>query len=40
MGKITHNKCGGIIQFDSFGNFKCQKCGLISKDKKHLKLEE
>lgn len=39
MKKIfKHKKCGGKVEFDSFGNFKCGKCGYIGKSN-GVKLE-
>lgn len=31
--EIIHKECKGKLVFDAFGNMKCLKCGLITKDK-------
>ena len=31
--------CGGRVDFDSFGNFKCRKCGKVTKNKSELIIE-
>lgn len=35
---IKHINCGGLVDFDSCGNYKCRKCGFVSKDKKYLEV--
>ena len=36
---FIHKDCGGIISFDSFGNWKCTKCLTVSKDKTQIETE-
>lgn len=35
---FMHKNCGGIIDFDSMGNYKCLKCGLVSKDQNLIEM--
>lgn len=37
---FVHKNCGGIIDFDSMGNYKCLKCGFVSKDEQFIELFE
>ncbi|MEX1382625.1 hypothetical protein [Lutibacter sp.] len=31
-----HKKCEGLIEFDSFGNWRCKLCGKVSKGTKEI----
>lgn len=37
---FVHKDCGGIIDFDSMGNYKCLKCGFVSKDDQFIEVFE
>ena len=36
---FIHKKDGGVVEFDSFGNWRCKLCGLISKGGELLDLK-
>ena len=41
QAEVTENSATGrVIYIDSFGNIKCNKCGLITKDKKIIELKD
>ena len=37
---FIHKKDNGIVEFDSFGNWRCKLCGKVSKDKNLLDVAE
>ena len=37
---IVHKDCGGEATYDSFGNYKCNKCGFTSKDENLIEVFE
>ena len=37
---FVHKDCGGYLDFDSFGNFRCRKCLFVSKNKDFIEIEE
>jgi len=38
MKKMIHKDCEGMVEFDSFGNYKCKKCDFVGKDKRYLEV--
>jgi len=36
---LLHKNCGGLLDCDSFGNFKCRRCKEVFKEKQRITIK-